>query len=117
MMQGITAYHFATATCHAKPGDTAVVHAAAGGVGILLTQIIKAMGGTVTGLVSREEKTGVVREAGAGHVLVRSGGGFEGPRTGRGAVTPRPQRERPHTCASGTERSGLLSPNRHRLDR
>lgn len=78
MMQGITAHHFVTGTCRVKPGDTAVVHAAAGGVGILLTQMIKAVGGTVIGLVSREEKVAIAREAGADHVLVWSGGGFEG---------------------------------------
>jgi NADPH:quinone reductase-like Zn-dependent oxidoreductase len=77
MMQGLTANHFTTQTYAVKPGDTAVVHAAAGGVGLLLTQLIKARGGTVIGLVSREEKVAVAAEAGADHVLVSSGGGFE----------------------------------------
>jgi NADPH:quinone reductase-like Zn-dependent oxidoreductase len=77
MMQGLTASHFTTETYPIKPGDIAVVHAAAGGVGQLLTQMIKAKGGTVIGLVSREEKVAEAREAGADHVLVSSGGGFE----------------------------------------
>nr|BFD88007.1 quinone oxidoreductase [Streptomyces sp. Xyl84] len=77
MMQGLTANHFSTETYAVGPGDVAVVHAAAGGVGLLLTQLIKARGGTVIGLVSREEKAAVAREAGADHVLVSSGGGFE----------------------------------------
>ncbi|GGP36688.1 oxidoreductase [Streptomyces abikoensis] len=77
MLQGLTASHFSTETYAIGPGDTAVVHAAAGGVGLLLTQMIKARGGKVIGLVSREEKVAVAEEAGADHVLVRSGRGFE----------------------------------------
>ncbi|NUS14314.1 MAG: quinone oxidoreductase [Streptomyces sp.] len=77
MMQGLTANHFTTETYAVRPGDTAVVHAAAGGVGLLLTQMVKARGGTVIGLVSREEKVPVAKEAGADHVLVWSGAGFE----------------------------------------
>jgi RNA polymerase sigma-70 factor (ECF subfamily) len=70
MMQGLTANHFTTETYAVKPGDTAVVHAAAGGVGLMLTQMIKARGGIVIGLVSREEKTAIAKEAGADHVLL-----------------------------------------------
>lgn len=77
MMQGLTANHFTTETYAIRPGDTAVVHAAAGGVGSVLTQLVKARGGTVIGLVSREDKVAVAKEAGADHVLVSSGGGFE----------------------------------------
>ncbi|MEU6479313.1 quinone oxidoreductase [Streptomyces sp. NPDC047017] len=77
LLQGLTAHHFTTETYAVQPGDTAVVHAAAGGVGLLLTQLIKARGGTVIGLVSREEKAAAAKEAGADHVLVWSGGGFE----------------------------------------
>lgn len=77
MLQGLTAHHLTTATYRVGPGDTAVVHAAAGGVGLLLTQMIKARGGRVIGLVSREEKVAAAREAGADHVLVSRGGGFE----------------------------------------
>ncbi len=76
ILQGITAHHFAT-VCHpVQPGDITVVHAAAGGVGLLLTQIIKARGGTVIGLVSREEKVELAKSAGADHVLVSTGGAF-----------------------------------------
>ncbi|MFI0716045.1 quinone oxidoreductase family protein [Streptomyces inhibens] len=77
MMQGLTASHLSTETYPIGPGDTAVVHAAAGGVGQLLTQMIRARGGRVIGLVSREEKVPIAKEAGADHVLVHSGGGFE----------------------------------------
>jgi len=77
MMQGLTANHFTTETYAIKPGDTAVVHAAAGGVGLMLTQLIKARGGSVIGLVSRPDKIAMAKDAGADHVLVSSGGGFE----------------------------------------
>ncbi|MER5783092.1 quinone oxidoreductase [Streptomyces mobaraensis] len=77
MMQGLTANHLSTETYPVGPGDTAVVHAAAGGVGRLLTQMVKARGGRVIGLVSRAEKAAVAEEAGADHVLVHSGAGFE----------------------------------------
>ncbi|WP_030242746.1 quinone oxidoreductase family protein [Streptomyces sp. NRRL S-350] len=79
LMQGLTASHLSTETYPVGPGDTAVVHAAAGGVGLLLTQMVKARGGNVIGLVSRPEKADVAREAGADHVLVHAGGGFEEP--------------------------------------
>ncbi|MEU8513913.1 quinone oxidoreductase [Kitasatospora sp. NPDC048722] len=77
MMQGLTANHFTTESHPIRPGDVAVVHAAAGGVGRLLTQMIKARGGSVVGLVSRQEKVAAAEDAGADHVLVSSGGGFE----------------------------------------
>ncbi len=70
MMQGLTANHFTTETYAIQAGDTAVVHAAAGGVGQMLTQMIKAKGGSVIGIVSREEKVPVATDAGADHVLV-----------------------------------------------
>ncbi|MEV7213446.1 quinone oxidoreductase [Kitasatospora cineracea] len=77
LMQGLTANHLTTETYPVAPGSTAVVHAAAGGVGQLLTQLVKARGGSVIGLVSRPEKVAVAERAGADHVLVHSGGGFE----------------------------------------
>ncbi|KIQ66646.1 alcohol dehydrogenase [Kitasatospora griseola] len=77
LMQGLTANHLSTETYPIGPGDTAVVHAAAGGVGQLLTQLVKARGGSVIGLVSREDKAAVAAEVGADHVLVHSGAGFE----------------------------------------
>src|SRR5258707_9471694 len=70
MMQGLTASHFATDFYPVQPGDVAFVHAAAGGVGLLLTQIIKLRGGDVIGRVSSEEKVAVAKEAGADHVIV-----------------------------------------------
>ena len=70
MMQGLTASHFATDFYPIRPGDVAFVHAAAGGLGLLLTQIIKLRGGRVIGRVSSQEKVAPTREAGAEHVVV-----------------------------------------------
>ncbi|MFI5844773.1 quinone oxidoreductase family protein [Catenuloplanes sp. NPDC051500] len=78
-VQGLTAHHFSTVSHPIRAGDIAVVHAAAGGVGMMLTQMIKARGGTVIGLVSRPEKVAAATEAGADHVLVSTGGAFAGP--------------------------------------
>ncbi|MGO4428084.1 alcohol dehydrogenase catalytic domain-containing protein, partial [Streptomyces sp. MCAF7] len=68
LLQGLTAHHFATVSHPVRPGDVALVHAAAGGVGMMLTQIIKARGGAVIGLVSRPEKIRSAADAGADHV-------------------------------------------------
>ena len=76
MMQGLTASHFATDFYPVQPGDVALVHAAAGGLGLLLTQIIKLRGGHVIGRVSSEEKVVAAREAGAAHVIVDTEGRF-----------------------------------------
>ncbi|KQV26940.1 alcohol dehydrogenase [Rhizobium sp. Root1203] len=76
MMQGLTASHFATDFYPVQPGDTALVHAAAGGLGLLLTQIIKHRGGRVIGRVSSPEKSELARQAGADHVIVDAEGDF-----------------------------------------
>jgi NADPH:quinone reductase len=76
MMQGLTARHFATDFYPVQPGDVAFVHAAAGGLGLLLTQIVKLRGGHVIGRVSSEEKVTRAREAGADHVIVDTEGWF-----------------------------------------
>lgn len=76
MMQGLTASHFATDFYPVQPGDVAFVHAAAGGVGLLLTQIVKLRGGHVIGRVSSEEKVAAAKGAGADHVIVEAEGRF-----------------------------------------
>ncbi|MCY1075786.1 quinone oxidoreductase family protein [Archangium lansingense] len=76
MMQGLTASHFATDFHPVQPGEVALVHAAAGGLGLLLTQIIKLRGGKVIGRVSHADKVAVAREAGADHVIVDDEGRF-----------------------------------------
>jgi len=76
MMQGLTASHFATDFYPVQPGDIALVHAAAGGLGQLLTQIIKLRGGSVIGRVSSADKVAAARAAGADHVIVDAAGEF-----------------------------------------
>jgi NADPH2:quinone reductase len=68
-MQGVTAHYLATDTYPIQPGDTVLVHAAAGGVGQMLTQIAKMRQATVIGTVSTSEKAEVARAAGADHVV------------------------------------------------
>jgi NADPH2:quinone reductase len=76
MMQGLTASHFATDFYPVQPGDIALVHAAAGGLGLLLTQIIKLRGGRVIGRVSSPDKIAVAHAAGADHLIVDDAGNF-----------------------------------------
>ncbi|WP_248447740.1 quinone oxidoreductase family protein [Sinorhizobium meliloti] len=76
MMQGLTASHFATDFYPVQPGDIALVHAAAGGVGLMLTQIIRLRGGRVIGRVSSEDKVAISRKAGAEHVIIDTEGQF-----------------------------------------
>ncbi|WP_282948631.1 MULTISPECIES: quinone oxidoreductase [unclassified Sphingopyxis] len=73
MMQGLTASNLVFESHPVKPGDVALVHAASGGVGLLLTQMIKLLGGEVIARVSSEAKVSLAREAGADHVLVGRG--------------------------------------------
>jgi NADPH2:quinone reductase len=76
MMQGLTASHFATDFYPVQSGDFALVHAAAGGLGLLLTQIVKLRGGTVIGRVSSADKVSAAKRAGAEHVIVDAEGRF-----------------------------------------
>jgi NADPH:quinone reductase len=69
LLQGLTGHYLARAIRPIEPGDTVLVHAAAGGTGLLLTQIIKLLGGRVIGTVSSDEKEKVAREAGADDVV------------------------------------------------
>ena len=77
MLQGMTAHYLATTTYPLKPGDTCLVHAAAGGVGLLLCQIAKLRGARVLGTVSTEEKAQLAREAGADEVILYAREDFE----------------------------------------
>lgn len=70
MLQGFTAHYLATDTFPLKPGNVALIHAAAGGVGALLVQIAKARGARVIATVGTDEKAKVAREAGADDVIV-----------------------------------------------
>ncbi|HZE41443.1 MAG TPA: quinone oxidoreductase [Stackebrandtia sp.] len=68
MLQGMTAHYLSTSTHGIQEGDVAVVHAAAGGVGLLLTQMIKRLGGKVLATVSTPAKAELARGAGADEV-------------------------------------------------
>ena len=70
LLQGITAHYLAFSTYPLHRGDTCLVHAAAGGVGLLLCQIAKRRGARVIGTTSTEEKAALAREAGADHVIL-----------------------------------------------
>lgn len=73
MLQGITAHYLSTSTFQAGPGDVAVVHAAAGGVGLLLTQLLRRRGCTVVATTSSPEKATLASEAGASVVATYDG--------------------------------------------
>ncbi len=76
-LQGMTAHYLASSTYPLRPGDTALVHAAAGGVGLLLIQLAKQRGARVFGTVSTREKAALAREAGADEVILYAEQDFE----------------------------------------
>ncbi len=69
MLQGLTAQYLTTSTYAVRPGDVALVHAAAGGVGQLLVQLVRARGGSVVATAGGPEKCETVRALGAEHVI------------------------------------------------
>lgn len=69
MLQGMTAHYLTHGVRQAGPGDSALVHAAAGGTGLLLVQMLKQAGATVYGTCSTAEKEALVRDAGADDVI------------------------------------------------
>jgi NADPH2:quinone reductase len=70
MVQGMTAHYLTHSTCALKPGDSCLVHAAAGGAGGLIAQMAKMRGARVFGTVSTEEKAAVARENGVDEVIL-----------------------------------------------
>jgi NADPH2:quinone reductase len=70
LLQGLTAHYLACDTFPLKPGDTALVHAAAGGVGLLLVQIAKQRGARVIGTVGSEDKAKLAKAAGADEIIL-----------------------------------------------
>lgn len=75
--QGLTAHYLTHSTYPIKEGETALVHAASGGVGHLLVQIVKLSGARVIGTVSTEEKAALAREAGADEIIIYTKTDFE----------------------------------------
>jgi NADPH2:quinone reductase len=70
MLQGMTAQYLLRTTYRVKPGDTILIHAAAGGVGLIMCQWAKHLGATVIGVVSTEAKAEMAREHGAAHTII-----------------------------------------------
>ncbi len=70
MLQGMTAHYLATSTHPLRGGDTCLIHAAAGGVGLLLVQIARRLGARVIGTAGTDEKAALARAAGADEVIV-----------------------------------------------
>jgi NADPH2:quinone reductase len=77
MLQGMTAHYLCHSTYPIKSGETALIHAAAGGVGLLLVQMCKLLGARVIGTVGSEEKARLAREAGADEVIIYTEQDFE----------------------------------------
>lgn len=77
MLQGMTAHYLVYSTFPLKPGQSCLIHAAAGGVGLLLVQLAKRCGAHVFGTVSTEEKAKLAREAGADQVILYTKQDFE----------------------------------------
>ena len=77
MLQGMTAHYLLYSTYPLKRGETALIHAAAGGVGLLLVQLAKRLGARVLGTASTDEKARLAREAGADEVVVYTHTDFE----------------------------------------
>ena len=77
MLQGMTAHYLTHDTFPLKPGDTALVHAAAGGAGYALTQVARLRGATVIATVGSDAKAEIARQAGANEVIVYTRQDFE----------------------------------------
>ncbi len=77
MMHGLTAHYLVNDAHKLKTGETALVHAAAGGVGLLLVQMAHAIGARVIGTVSSDDKVAIAREAGADEVIIFTKQDFE----------------------------------------
>ncbi|HEU4439628.1 MAG TPA: quinone oxidoreductase, partial [Methylomirabilota bacterium] len=77
MLQGLTAHYLVTSTWPVKKGETVLVQAAAGGMGLLLCQMAKMRGATVIGTTSTEEKAALAKAAGADHVILYAKQDFE----------------------------------------
>jgi NADPH2:quinone reductase len=70
MLQGMTAQYLLRRTCKVEPGDTILIHAAAGGVGLIVCQWARALGATVIGTVSSDEKAALAKAHGCDHTII-----------------------------------------------
>ncbi len=78
MLQGLTAQYLLRRTYRVRPGDTILIHAAAGGVGLIVCQWAKALGATVIGTVSSDQKAALARAHGCDHAIVYTREDFTG---------------------------------------
>jgi NADPH2:quinone reductase len=127
-LQGMTAHYLIHDFREPKKGDTVLIHAAAGGVGLLLVQWAKHLGADVIGTVSTVEKAHLAKEAGADHVILYTREDFacETKRITKdrganlildGARAPSPPIWRPSPCAAISSYSGQRAAPRTRLRR
>ena len=86
MLQGMTAHYLTHSTYPLKPGDSCLVHAAAGGTGRLIVQMAKMLGARVTGTVGDEEKARQAKEVGADEVIIYTKGDFSAKAKGMHVV-------------------------------
>ena len=77
MLQGMTAHYLAAQHLQTAGGETALIHAAAGGVGLLLVQMAKKIGARVIGTAGTEEKAQLARDAGADECIIYTEADFE----------------------------------------
>ncbi len=77
MLQGLTAHYLTYSTFPLRKGETVLIHAAAGGVGLLLIQVAKKIGAEVIGTVSSEEKAALAVSSGADHIILYTQDDFE----------------------------------------
>jgi NADPH2:quinone reductase len=70
MLQGMTAQYLLRRTCKVEAGDTILIHAAAGGVGLIVCQWARALGATVIGTVSSDEKAALAKAHGCDHAII-----------------------------------------------
>jgi NADPH2:quinone reductase len=77
MLQGMTAHYLVNSSYPLKKGETALIHAAAGGVGLLLVQMARNIGARVIGTAGSEDKANLAREAGADEVILYDRQDFE----------------------------------------
>ena len=82
MLKGLTAHYLLRRTCKVRRGDWILIHAAAGGVGLLLCQWARALGARVIGVVGSEQKAALAKRNGCRHVLL----------SGRGPLAPEVRR-------------------------
>ena len=77
MLQGMTGHYLSHSSYPVKSGDQVLIHAAAGGVGLLLVQMVKKLGGRIIATAGSEEKAHLAREAGADEVIIYTSQDFE----------------------------------------